>query len=130
VPPTISLRSSNHCFVIALLIHFPQVFAEEVEEEEEEEEEAPAPKRASPFPSFFGAAKKQPEPEPEEEEEEEAAGGLFAFGTRRIKARAQQSGRVQEQSPAEVRFASGLGCKLLQVWDMTAAQGYREQAVD
>jgi hypothetical protein len=79
-----------------------QVFAEEVEEEEEEEEE-PAPKRASPFPSFFGAAKKQPEPEPEEEEEQEAAGGLFAFGTRRIKARAQQSGRVAEQSPAEVR---------------------------
>jgi hypothetical protein len=27
-----------------------------------------------------------------------------AFGTRRITARAQQSGRVQEQSPAEVRL--------------------------
>jgi hypothetical protein len=79
------------------------VYAEEAEEEEEEEE-APAPKRASPFPSFFGAAKKQPEPEPEEEEEEEEAmGGLFTFGTRRIKARAQQAGKVQEQSPAEVR---------------------------
>jgi hypothetical protein len=78
------------------------VYAEEAEEEEEEEEEAPAPKRASPFPSFFGAAKKQPEPEPEEEEEEEPAGGLFAFGTRRIKARAQQAGKVLEQSPAEV----------------------------
>jgi hypothetical protein len=38
-----------------------------------------------------------------------------AFGTRRIKARAQQSGRVQEQSPAEVRMRQGLVIQALRL---------------
>lgn len=41
--------------------------------------------------------------EQEEEEEEAGPGGLFAFGTRRIKARAQEASRtVQVPSPAQV----------------------------
>jgi hypothetical protein len=52
------------------------------------------------------ADEKPAEAEEEEEEEEAApAGGLFAFGTRRIKARAQESGRVQELTPAQARLS-------------------------
>jgi hypothetical protein len=40
--------------------------------------------------------------EVEEEEEEEVAAGLFSFGTRRIKARAQQEGRTQEVAANQV----------------------------
>lgn len=81
------------------------MYADEEEEKEEEEEDAPP----APVIPFFGfGAKKQAPPEPEEEEEEEPS-GLFAFGTRRIKARAMQSGRVQEQTPAQVGSACGSG---------------------
>jgi hypothetical protein len=40
--------------------------------------------------------------EVEEEEEEEVSGGLFSFGTRRIKARAQQEGRTTEVAANQV----------------------------
>lgn len=41
--------------------------------------------------------------EVEEEEEEEVSAGLFSFGTRRIKARAQQEGRTTEVAANQVR---------------------------
>jgi len=46
----------------------------------------------------------------EEEEEEQVSAGLFSFGTRRIKARAQQEGRTQEVSASQVCVVFVLGC--------------------
>lgn len=44
----------------------------------------------------------QAEEVPEEQEEEQQSAGLFSFGTRRIKARAQQEGRTQEVAANQV----------------------------
>lgn len=57
---------------------------------------------AAPAPQPNNTMSVQAEEAAEEEDDEEVSAGLFSFGTRRIKARAQQQGRTQEVSVADV----------------------------